>query len=64
MTSNKNDNELSCAQLCMAKLVKNGSIALTNREETTLLPFFQIKPTLKYTNVKVIHNRFRLYHPP
>ena len=48
----------------LEKLITNGSIALTNREETTLLPFFQIKPTLKYTNVKVRHNRLRLYHLP
>ena len=64
MTSNKKLQQTLSPTSFLEKLITNGSIALTNREETTLLPFFQIKPTLKYTNVKVIHNRFRVYHPP
>ena len=64
MTSNEKLQQTLSPTSFLEKLITNGSIALTNREETTLLPFFQIKPTLKYTNVKVIHNRFRLYHPP
>ena len=64
MTSNEKLQQTLSPTSFLEKLITNGSIALTNREETTLLPFFQIKPTLKYTNVKVRHNRLRLYHLP
>ena len=56
MTSNEKLQQTLSPTSFLEKLITNGSIALTNREETTLLPFFQIKPTLKYTNVKVIHS--------